>query len=88
MNYPHLEGLQLADELDDNCGSIDVLIGSDCYWEIVGSETVRGDHGPTAISSKFGWLLSGPLRDPVTSDTVSSNLVISGDCHFAPHEND
>ena len=88
VNYPHLEGLQLADELDDNCGSIDVLIGSDYYWEIVGGETVRGDHGPTAISSKFGWLLSGPLRDSVTSDTVSSNLVISGDCPFAPHEND
>lgn len=55
---------------------------------IVGGGTVRGDHGPTAISSKFEWLLSGPLRDSVTSDTVLSNLVISGDCPFAPHEND
>ena len=87
MNYPHLEGLQLADDLDDDRGSIDVLIASDYYWEIVGGETVRGDYGPTAISSRFGWLLSGPLRDSMTSDTISSNLVISGDCPFAPHEN-
>ena len=77
MNYPHFEGLQLADEFDDNRGSIDVLIGSDYYWGIVGGETVRGDYGPRAISSRFGWLLSGQLRDSVTSDTVSSNLVIS-----------
>ena len=32
--------------------------------------------------------LSGPLRDSVTSDTVTSNLIISGDCTSASHEND
>ena len=32
MDYPHLEDLQLADSLNDNCGAIDVLIGSDYYW--------------------------------------------------------
>ena len=47
-----------------------------------------GDSGPTAVSSTFGWLLSGPLRDSVTSDTVTSNLIISGDCRFASREND
>ena len=88
VNYPHLEDLQLADSLNDNCGAIDVLIGSDYYWEIVSGETVRGDCGPTAVSSKFGWLLSGPLPDSVTSDTVTSNLIISGDCPFASREND
>ena len=88
VNYPHLEDLQLADSLNDNCGAIDVLIGSDYYWEIVSGETVRGDCGPTAVSSKFGWLLAGPLRDSVTSYTVTSNLIISGDCPFASHEND
>ena len=83
VNYPHLEDLQLTDRLNDNCGAIDVLIGSDYYWEIVSGETVCGDCGPMAVSSKFGWLLSGSLRDSVTSDTVTSNLIISGDCPFA-----
>ena len=45
MNYPHLEDLQLAGSLNDNCGAIDVLIGSDYYWKIVSGETVRGDCG-------------------------------------------
>ena len=79
MDYPHLEDLQLADSLNDNYGTIDVLIGCDYYWEIVSGETLRGDSGPTAVSSKFGWLLSGPLRDSVTSDTLTSNLIISGE---------
>ncbi|XP_068757562.1 uncharacterized protein [Montipora capricornis] len=87
VNYPHLEDLQLADSLNDKCGAIDVLIGSDYYWEIVSGKTVHGDCGPTAVSSKFGWLLSGPLRDSMTSDTVTSNLIISGDWPFASREN-
>ena len=62
VNYPHLEGLALADSLDDSCGDIDILIGSDYYWDLVSGETIRGDSGPTAVSSKFGWLLSGPLH--------------------------
>ena len=53
VNYPHLEALQLADSLSDNYGAIDVLIGSDYYWEIVSGETVCRDCGPTAVSSKY-----------------------------------
>ena len=85
--YPHLEGLILADEYEDqDCDSIDVLIGSDCYWDVVTGETLRGDSGPTAVNSKLGWLLSGPLDDVTTTavDTYVSNLIISGDiekCH-------
>lgn len=66
VNCPHLEDLQLADELDDNCGTIDVLVGSDYYWEIVSGETVRGDSGPTAVSSKFVFLFGFCLARCVT----------------------
>ena len=84
VDYPHLGGLQLADSLDDSYGTIDILIGTDHYWDVVTGETVRGDSGPTAVSSKFGWLLSGALRESVIAcaDSVSSNLIISGDCSF------
>ena len=85
VDYPRLEGLQLADSLDDSYGAIDILIGTDHYWDVVTGETVRGDSGPTAVSSNFGWLLSGALRESVTADSVSSNLIISGDCSFVPH---
>jgi len=38
--------------------SIDVLIGSDYYWDVVDGEIIRGTDGVVAVSSKFGWLLS------------------------------
>ena len=80
--YPHIEGLALADAFDDqDSGSIDVLIGSDNYWNFVTGETIRGDYGPTAISSKLGWLLSGPINGAGTNsvDTFTTNLIISGE---------
>ena len=65
--YPHLQGLQLAGSFDTD-DSVDVLVGSDSYWNIVGSDTVRGDTGPVAVESKFGWLLSGPTNDRSIND--------------------
>ena len=77
-NYPHLEGLELADQLTNSSDSIDVLIGSDFYWQIVDGETIRGEEGPIAVNSELGWLLSGPVQDEKGSDTRTvSNLIIS-----------
>ena len=60
-DLPHLKGLQLAHPVtrSDNF-EISLLIGANHYWDFVGDHTVRGN-GPTAISSKLGYLLSGPL---------------------------
>ena len=76
-NYPHLHGLKLADYSDSE-DSIDVLIGSDYYWDFVTSEIVRGDFGPTAVNSKFGWLLSGPTESVINQETTVTNLTIAG----------
>ena len=65
-SYPHLHRLQLAD-CSDSQDLIDVLIGSDYYWDFVTNEIVRGDFGPTAINSKFKWLLSGPVEFTTSS---------------------
>ena len=75
--YPHLQGLHLAD-CSDSQDAIDVLIGSDYYWDLVTNEIVRGDFGPTAINSKFGWLLSGPTEFATSSELTVTNLIISG----------
>ncbi|PFX25822.1 hypothetical protein AWC38_SpisGene9512 [Stylophora pistillata] len=61
--YPHLVDLNLADRSAFDQGSIDILIGSDYYWDIVTRESIRGEFGPTAINSKFGWLLSGSTEE-------------------------
>ena len=50
---------------------------------MVSGETIRGDSGPTAVSSKFGWLLSGPTNNSQNETNVVSNLVISGEPHFS-----
>ena len=82
-NYPHLQGLELADSSESQCG-IDILIGSDHYWEIVTGETIRGNSGPMAINSKFGWLLSAPTNFSCSSNESNtvSNLIISGGPRF------
>ena len=77
--FPHLHGLELAEEFDESGDeSIDILIGSDYYWNIVSGETVHGESGPTAVKSKLGWLLSGPNGERISSNHVSSHLVITG----------
>ena len=63
--HPHLLDLDLADCISGNMDSqdnIDVLIGSDYYWDIITGEVARGDDKLVAVSSKFGWLVSGPTK--------------------------
>ena len=61
--YPHLQGLQLADipESADDV-EIDVLIGADYYWNFFDGAVRQGrGPGPVALSTKLGWVLSGPM---------------------------
>ena len=65
-SLPYLHGLKLAHPLTgEDIFSISLLIGADKYWDIVGNRVIRGD-GPTAVQSKIGYLLSGPLPTPTT----------------------
>ena len=77
--YPHLQDLELADRSEIGQDAIDILIGSDYYWDIVTGESIRGENGPTAVNSKFGWLLSGPTNSSPCETNVVSNLIISGE---------
>ncbi|XP_028409237.1 uncharacterized protein LOC114531819, partial [Dendronephthya gigantea] len=64
--YPHLEGLELADDnlLSDGASSeIDILIGSDHYYDIVTGEIERGAEGPCAVNSEFCWLVCGSAKN-------------------------
>ena len=79
QEFSHLDGLELADDIEhDGNEEIDVLIGSDYYWIVVTGETKKGESGPVAVSSKLGWLLSSSLNDSATPTDVQSNLIISG----------
>ena len=52
---------------------ISLLIGADYYWSIIENHIIRGN-GPTAVKSKIGYLLSGPMPHCNTSDTSSTSL--------------
>ena len=72
--YAYLKCLDLADSSSLRQGAINILIGSDYYWQVVTGEIVNGDSGPVAMSSIFGWLLSGPVSHP-SIDCISHSLV-------------
>ena len=76
-HLPYLEGLQLAHPISSaERFSITLLIGSDQYWNIVEDHVVRGN-GPTAVASKLGYLLSGPLETSNQCQTVASTLHVA-----------
>ena len=77
---PYLRNLPLTHPvLSGDSFKISLLIGTDHYWEIVQDHIVRGQ-GPTAMSSKLGYLLSGPL--PVDQTTsVTNTFHVSTHCH-------
>ena len=53
--YDHLSSLELADSSSDEAQlEVDVLVGSDYYWELATGKTLRGKDGPVAIHTKLG----------------------------------
>jgi len=72
--YPSLLKLDLADPPSKEPQGIDLLIGSDYYWSIVGEEVIRTKGGPTVVRSKLGWLLSGPLAVSNLSNPLMTQL--------------
>ena len=73
---PYLRNLTLAHPImkEDSQFDISLLIGVDHYWKIVQDHIVRGD-GPTAVQSKLGYLLSGPLVHSAPSHTATSMYI-------------
>ncbi len=55
---------------------IDVLIGSDYYWELVTGNVCEGPTGPIALHTKLGWVLSGPTTQG-DSDQCTVNLSVT-----------
>ena len=54
-------GLDLADQSDgEGSLQVDMLIGSDYYWDLVTGSICKIEGGPTAVHTKLGWVLSGP----------------------------
>lgn len=78
---PHLDGLELADWADEDSKlEVDILIGSDHYWDIVTGAVAKNEGGPTTIHTKLGWVLSGPITAK-SPNQYSTNLVTTHVLH-------
>ena len=78
---PYLRHLTLAHPMsEDKQFDISLLIGVDYYWEIVGNDVIRGN-GPTAVQSKLGYLLSGPLHLPSSYCEATNISHVNVNCH-------
>ena len=69
--YAHLTDLHLADLSSDETLEVDMLIGSDFYWDFVTGRTIRGRSGPVAVETTLGWVLSGPAGSSGQGSSVS-----------------
>ena len=81
--YSHLTQLDLADITQEETLEVDMLIGSDFYWEFVTGEIIRGQSGPVAVSTTLGWVLSGPAgktgqRNSTVSLVTTHTLRVEG----------
>jgi hypothetical protein len=76
-NIPYLKGIPLAHPVttEENF-EISLLLGADNYWNIIQDNIIRGD-GPTAMQSKLGYLLSGPLPNGGTEPNTTTLNVIA-----------
>jgi hypothetical protein len=52
-----------------------MLIGADYYWDIVQNKIIHGK-GPTAVQSRLGYLLFGPMSNSTGYTTSASMLNI------------
>ena len=68
--YPHLESLCLADRVSKSTiSSIGILIGVDFYHKFFSGKIMKGNEGPVASETIFGWVLSGMLGDKKVDDS-------------------
>lgn len=55
--------IKLADPEFSQSAPIDVLIGADLFWDLIGNEQLSlGPSSPRLRSSELGWLISGPIN--------------------------
>ena len=73
--YEYLRGLKLAHPVcQDDAFEISLLVGADYYWDIIEDHIVRGN-GPTAVKSKIGYLLSGPVDRSENKGSPTSSIL-------------
>ncbi|KYN22018.1 hypothetical protein ALC57_05597 [Trachymyrmex cornetzi] len=70
--------IKLADPHFNTPSKIDMLIGAEKFWELIGTGQIRlGKYKPVLQESSLGWLISGPIS------LSQSNKGSSTSCHLS-----
>ena len=78
-NYPFLKGEIICNKINENIQEIEVLIGSDYYWTVIGNEIKRcGEEGLVAIKSRLGWIFTGPVSNQYSTNVLSTHVMTVG----------
>ncbi|XP_029172968.1 uncharacterized protein LOC114941934 [Nylanderia fulva] len=73
-SWPHLQGLSLAYPDPSSRHQIHMLIGADVYGSLLLRDLRQGPYGaPTAQSTSFGWIISGPTG---SKETTSQEVTV------------
>ena len=76
-NYSHLKNLKLAQESNETCVKVDILIGLDYYYNFMTGNIIKGKpNEPIALESTLGWIISGPYS------SINSTNVYNINSHF------
>ncbi|XP_047987207.1 uncharacterized protein LOC125227060 [Leguminivora glycinivorella] len=83
VSHLNLAPFELADPNFNQSSPIDILVGSDLFWDILGSQQQSlGDGNPKLRSSKLGWIVVGPNQQFIQSNsTIRCNLARTSDLH-------
>lgn len=71
----NIKNVQLSDPDFYIPSEIDMLIGSDLYYEIIQPGIIKlGDNMPTIQNTKLGWVIGGPIPETRRSNNVAVSL--------------
>lgn len=66
--------IQLADPQFLESKQIDILIGADIFWDLLGEGKIRLSVGPYLQNTKLGWIVSGPILNTRYSTQIQCNF--------------
>ena len=68
----------LAYDIDcDEAPSVDILIGLDNYWNLLGTQCKKLDSGIALQDSVYGWLLSGVVKSNVVCNVAIAHQLLN-----------
>ncbi|GFS67404.1 integrase catalytic domain-containing protein [Trichonephila clavipes] len=79
FDWPHINGLQLADPSFYISRPVDMILGADVFFDLILYGKISGTKNqPSALNSKLGWLLSGKVSTACQSEKKVISLI---NCH-------